>query len=253
MKTFNWCGIDWKAEMDGGRIIHTSYPWQWYSIGNVIEAVDKDTLALKLAYNPKEVKHWDGKIYHPVYEVPTMRSVQSFQHGTFSCEMLMPEGRNISASFWLTGELNWPPEIDIEEGWTEEENSWYRTRVKYFPWFKKSWRTTTNVHYRSKSLDKLHIGSRNIPVKLQPLEPNYNFIEYKCVWTSDSIKFYANGVEVRSVCKSVVRKMEENLEHKDKGFRMNVIFNVWCEDPLYKISQKTPLLIRNFKYEPLCL
>lgn len=253
MNTFKWCNYNWKGEMDGGRIIHPEYPWYWYSNSeNVVVRMRNGEIHFYCKRNPKEVKHWDGKVYHPTYEVPTMRSVQSFSHGIFSCEMLMPEGKNISASFWLSGEGNWPPEIDIEEGWTEEENSWYRTRVKYFPWFQKSWRTTTNVHYRTKSLVKSHTGSRNISIKLQPLEPNYNFVEYKCIWTSDSIKFYANGVEVRRVSKSIVKKMEGNLTNKDKGFKMNVIFNVWIENPdEHTIEMEQPMKIRNFKYVPL--
>lgn len=251
MDTFNWCGLNWRSEMEGGRIIHPSYPWYWYS-NNVITSGGNGTLELTLRENPKDVKHWDGNIYHPQYEVATMRSIESFDYGTFSCEMMMPIGRNFSASFWLSGDGNWPPEIDIEEGWTDNKDSWFRLTQPYFPWIRPGWRTTTNVHYRNEDLSKTHIGSRNISIFKQSKDPSENFIEYKCTWEPDRITFYADGKKVRTVGKDVANKMVTNLKNPEKGYKMNVIFDVWCEDPSKcKIEMLKPMVIRNFKYEPL--
>lgn len=251
MNTFEWCGYHWKCEMDGGRIIHPSYPWYWYSL-NTIRRDKNDMLEFFIKYNPKDVKHWDGKTYHPIYEVPTMRSLESFSFGTFSCEMMMPSGKNLSASFWLTGSGNWPPEIDIEEGWTEEKDSWFRIGEKYFPYLKPSWRTTTNIHYRDERLNKTHAGSRNIPYCKQPKNPAENWIKYECIWEPEKITFKANGKTVRTISGYRCIQMIRNLKDPEKGFDMNVIFNVWIEDPsTHRIDMTHPMLIRNFKYEPL--
>ncbi len=249
-ENFEWCGYRWRSEMDGGRIIHPSYPWYWYSL-DTIRVCEDNSLEFQIRYNPKEVKHWDGNIYHPEFEVPTMRSLEDFSYGTFSAEMMMPTGKNISASFWLSGSGNWPPEIDIEEGWTEEKNSWFRLFERYFPWIKPSWRTTTNVHYRENDLTKTHVGSRNIPYFKQPKDPAENWVEYKCIWKPDSIVFYAGGKKVREITGEVCKKMEKNLKDPERGYKVNTIFNVWCEDPAYNdIKMYTPMKIRNFKYEP---
>ena len=249
----NWCGYTWKCEMEGGRIIHPEYPWYWYSGNeNVLVRMRNGEIHLYCKYNPKEVKHWDDKIYHPDYEVATMRSIKAFDFGTFSCEMKMPKGKNISASFWLSGAGNWPPEIDIEEGWTEEKKTWFRLIERYFPYIKPSWRTTTNVHFRDEQLNKTHLGSRNIPYCKQPKDPAEEFIKYECEWLPNSITFKANGKIVRQITDDTCRKLIKNIKDPEKGYKMNVVFNVWCENPkTHKIEQDEPLIIKNFKYEPM--
>ena len=250
VNNFEWCGYHWKCEMDGGRIIHSEFPWYWYSL-DTIRICEDNSLEFYIKHNPKEVKHWDGKIYHPEYEISMMRSIEEFSYGVFSAEMMMPTGKNIGASFWLTGSGNWPPEIDIEEGWIEKKDTWFRFFEEYFPWIRPGWRTTTNVHYRENDLTKTHVGSRNIPFFKQPKNPAENWIEYKCIWKPNSITFYANGKKVREITGEVCRKMEENLKDPEKGYRMNVIFNNWCDNPAYNdIQMYTPMRVRNFKYQP---
>lgn len=250
---FNWCNHSWKCEMDGGRIVHPEHPYYWYSNDeNVVVRMKNGEIHLYCKYNPRDIKYYDGRIFHPTYEAATIRSIKAFDFGTFSCEMKMPKGKNLSASFWLTGAGNWPPEIDIEEGWTEEKKDWFRFTEPYFPWIKPSWRTTTNVHYRDDQLNKTHIGSRNISICKQPLFPDENFIKYECEWLPNKITFKANGVVVRTIKGDVCEKLVKNLKDPEKGYKMNVIFNVWCEDPEnHDIQQYTPLIIRNFKYEPI--
>lgn len=246
-----WCGYTWKSAMEGGRRIHPEYPWYWYSM-DCTEVDSEGVLHIFSRENPIDVKHWDGKIYHPTMEVGTLRTLKSFGYGTFSAEILMPKGRWISASFWLSGDGNWPPEIDIEEGWPADKGTYYRTRTDYFPWFKKGWHTTNNVHYREKNLKKKHIGSHDVPLSKQPNDPAEVYVEYKCVWEPDSITFYADGKRTRSVCRSVCRKMRENLNNPEKGFNMNALLNVWTENPeVYDVMQETDMCVRNFKYEPL--
>lgn len=254
MNTFKWCGYNWKCEMDGNRIIHPDYPWYWYSLDMIKPAFpsENDELSLYIMKNPKDVKYWDGKTYHPIYEVATMRSLEDFSYGTFSCEIKVPKGRNLSASFWLTGSGNWPPEIDIMEGFLDNSGNWFKCFEQYFPWIKLGWRTTTNMHYRDDQMNKTHIGSRNIPYLKQPFEPDDWFIEYKCVWKPDSITFYANDKVVRKVTGKECQQLTQNIKNPEKGFKVNVVFNVWVENPdEYKIEMNQPMYIRNFKYIPL--
>lgn len=249
--TFEWCGYKWKAAMEGGRIIHPKYPWYWYSL-DTIKINKNDTLELSIRENPRDVKHWDGKIYHPTYEVSTMKSIEDFSYGTFYAEIMVPKGRNLSASFWLTGSGNWPPEIDIMEGFLDDSGSWFKCFEKYFPWIKPSWRTTTNMHYRLENLEKTHVGSRNIDYIKQSKNPSENWIEYKCKWEPNRITFYANGKVVREISGYKCQQMTKNITDFQKGFKVNVIFNVWVENPdNCKVELAQSMYIRNFKYIPL--
>lgn len=244
-----WCDYNWKCEMDGGRIIHPKQPWMWYSL-NAIDKKD-DVLALNVFKIANTVKY-EGVTYHPLYEVATMRSIEDFSYGTFSAEIKVPKGKNLSASFWLTGSGNWPPEIDIMEGFLDNTGNWFKCFEKYFPWIKLGWRTTTNIHYRDDQMNKTHIGSRNIPYFKQPFEPDDWFIEYKCKWEPNRITFYANDKVVREVKGKECQQLTKNIKNPEKGYKVNVIFNVWVENPNEcKVEMTQPMYIRNFKYKEL--
>ena len=244
-----WCGYNWRASMEEGRRIHPDYPWYWYSMD--CTNIDEDNiLHIFCRKNPKEFKYWDGKIYKPTIEVGTLRTIEAFDYGYFSAEILMPQGKNLSASFWLSGDGNWPPEIDIEEGWTENKSTYYRIWENNFPWFNPGWCTTNTVHYRKKDLTKTSINSHNISLCKQPKNPEKNFIKYECEWLPDNIKFYINGKKIRSVKKSICQNITQNIMDPEKGYKMNVILNVWTENPdIYEVCQTSDMLVRNFIYE----
>ena len=178
----NWCGYNWDCRMDGGRIIHPSYPHAWYSDSeDVIQINENGEMALSYRYNPREIKHWDGKIYHPTIERALIRTKEHFDYGTFSIEAKMPRGLNICAAFWTSGFGNWPPEIDIFESWSQNNNYSHKT-TNHFPWIIPSWRTTYNVHYNNKNMVHEHLGSKNITKCDQHLDPIENWIKYECIW-----------------------------------------------------------------------
>lgn len=249
IKTFEWCGYNWKSEMDGGRIIHPDSPWYWYS-QDTIKVCENNVLELGIRKNPREVKHWTGKVYHPEYEVATMRSIESFRYGTYSADIMMPEGMNLWPSFWLTGDGNWPPEIDIMEGWSGN-NKYFKWMIAQPPYISPSWRTTTNVHYNDSEMKHKSIGTRNISWFRQKKNPTTNYLKYKCIWEPSRIIFAVDDIIVRKVTGQVCEDLVKNLGNPEKGYNMNVIFNVWCEDPSkYKIDIATPMKIKNFKFEP---
>ena len=248
---FNWCGYNWHSVMEGGRIIHPSYPWMWYDPNQILLAKG-DVLEFFVKYKPAEIHHWDGKTYNPTMACGLIRSEEDFGYGTFSAEMMLPKGRNLWPSFWITGSANWPPEIDIMEAWLDDKGSYFHWFTPQFPWLNPSWKTTTNVHYNNTKLEHEQCGSRNISYCKQNFEPSESFVTYKCVWLPNSITFYANDKEVRKITGKVCEYLTENLEDKDKGWKMNVVFNVLCENPEeYKVDMVQPMLIRNFKYEAL--
>ena len=249
---FRWCNYEWSCKMEGGRIIHPEYPHTWYSDSDdVITRLRNGEMHLSYRNNPKEVKHWDGKVYHPTVERAIIRTKQHFDYGIFSIEAMMPKGLNICSAFWLSGFGNWPPEIDIFESWSDDCNYFHKWN-NHFPWFGSSWRTTYNVHYNDKKLIHRHLGSKNISTCKQKLDPTENWIKYECVWEPDKITFKANDVITKVVSKKYANWLTTNLKNPEKGHLMDVIIDINIDDPQIKPNKlEQPLKVRNFKYEPL--
>lgn len=252
MGKINWCGYEWSNEMEGGRIIHTQYPHAWYGCDeNVLTMTRNGELHLTYKENPIEIKHWDGKIYKPTIERALIRTTTPFDYGTFSIEAMCPKGLNLCCAFWLSGDGNWPPEIDILEAWSEDNNYSWRT-TNHFPWILPSWRTTYNVHYNNKNIVHEHLGSKNVMKCDQPLDPTENWIKYECVWEPDKITFKANGVVTKTVSKKYAQMLVNNLKNPEKGHLMDVILDINIDDPKITPNRlNTPFKVRNFEYKPL--
>lgn len=247
--SFEWCGYRWKASMEGGRIIHPDTPWYWCSL-DTINICENNILELNIRENPREVKYWDGKIYKPIIEAATLRSIEDFSYGTFSASIILPSGNNLWPSFWTSGSGNWPPEIDIMEAWSYN-NGYFKWLIPQFPYISPSWKTTTNVHYRDADLKIASVGSRNVSWFKQHKDPTSDYIDYKCIWHPDSITFLVNDKIVRKITGDVCKNLTKNINNPEKGFRMNVIFNIWCENPSkYSVNLYTPMKIKDFRYEP---
>lgn len=248
----NWCGYDWSCEMEGGRIIHPSYPHAWYSDSpEVIQINDDGEMSLSYRENPKEIKYWDGRVFNPTIERALIRTTTPFDYGTFSIEAKCPKGLNLCCAFWLSGDGNWPPEIDILEAWSEN-NNYLHSLTNHFPWLCKSWRTTYNVHYNDKNIKHQHLGSKNVTKCDQPLDPIENWIKYECIWEPDKITFKANGKVTKTVGKKYAHMLTQNLNNPKKGYLMDVILDINIDDPaIIKSNLEVPFKVRNFEYKPL--
>lgn len=249
---FKWCGYDWDCKMEGGRIIHPSDPYNWLSNSDdVVKRMRNGELHFYFRENKKEIKYWDGKTYNPNYERGLIRSLQHFDYGTFSLDMMMPAGLNMSCAFWLSGDGNWPPEIDICEAWADDTN--YSRKIgRRFPWFYKSWDTTSNIHYNNKKLKHKQIHPHEVPKCKQPYDPTITWVTYECEWTPDKITFKANGKVTNVVRKSVSNALVNNLKKPENGHLMDVIIDVNMPDPdVYKVVLESPLKVKNFKYKPM--
>ena len=193
----------------------------------------------------KEVKYWDGKIYHPTIACGAFRSVESFGFGEYKAKIKLPKGKNLWPSFWLSGDGPWPEygEFDILESWSGEHD-YFVINNPHFPWIYPAYRTTTNVHY-SKDGEHKSIGTRNVPLWKNWKSPSDNVLEYKLIWKEDSAKFYINGRLIRETS-------GEPLEEINKrNPKMRIIFNVFSENPkFFDVNLETPMIIEDFSYIP---
>lgn len=235
MNTINWCGVDFEPCMEGGRIIHPNEPWCWYSLEEVHTNED-GSIDLGVSCEPKEIKYWDGKTYHPQWKTGRMRSIQDFGYGTFSADIMAPKGRNLCSAFWLCGVGRWPDhgEIDIYEAWSSNNASYYR--------FPLSWDTTNNVHYLDfVTEDHKHVKSRGVGILKQASRPQGTFVNYKAEWRPNKVTFFVNDKKVRTVGWDVCKNFY--------GSRMKVIFDILPNGTSFSFDDC--MKIKNFRYEEL--
>lgn len=234
-----WSGYKWQFCMEGGRLIHPDYPYMYYS-DSCIMIQEYNILELSIQKKPKTIQHWNGNTYNPEIACGLIRSVDTFSHGIFSAEIMMPRGVKLWPSFWLCGVGPWPEsgEIDIEEGYSKN-TGYLRLFTPYFPWINPSWMTTNNIHYSKEGQHK-QIRPRSVSIFKQRYNPDENFIKYECRWAPDKITILADGKVIRE---------DEKAVKEFKSNQVNVIFNLFCEGKDSKIYSS--MLIRKFDYKPL--
>lgn len=225
---FKWCGYTWETCMNNGRPIHSSYPNYYYDKKCVHQSIEDDSIGLNLKYNPIKVKWWDkewkNKIeYNPKIACGNIKSIETIPvNSSIECSILAPTGPNLWFSFWLTASDNWPPEIDIFEGYTDKQGSYF-DKLKFhckFPFIYRNIRMESNVHYKNSKGKHKSISAKGDHESFfnLPLQDKWN--NFKCNWYENKIEFYINGKLHRTVTdKKVLSKMQT------KG--MWVIFNIW--------------------------
>lgn len=250
IQKITWCGHKWETCMENGRPIHPDNPW-YYIDGSNVSVINND-LYLRIRRNARTItwwnKDWTEKVeYHPTISCGLVKSVEAFPvNSSFECYVMMPRGNNLWFSFWLTACDNWPPEIDIFEGYTDSKGS-YLDKLglhRQFPFIYRNVRFESNVHYSDNKDVHRQIGPEGVHEKY--IEGFHRFNHFKCEWREDSIKFYINNHLVRTVRnKKVLSKMETA--------GMHVIFNIWPNDR-FDLSRKGdtnsfsyPFIIKDFK------
>lgn len=250
IQKIKWCGHEWETCMEHGRPIHPDNPW-YYIDGREACVINND-LYLGMARNSRKIKWWNKdwteKVeYDSTIACGLVKSVDAFPvNSSFECDVMMPCGRNLWFSFWLTACDNWPPEIDIFEGYTDNKGSYLDKLGLHwqFPFIYRNVRMESNVHYSDNEGVHRQVGSQGVHKKY--IEGIHRFNHFKCEWREDGIKFYINGNLVRTVRnKKVLPKMETA--------GMHVIFNIWPNNE-FDMSKNGdiryfyfPFIISNFK------
>jgi beta-glucanase (GH16 family) len=184
---------NWLPRQPWGNI-HGSHPHQYYD-KDCIE-ISHEELNLLQKYKPALITHHSGYVYSSSYAIGLVSSRKSWKYGWFEFEAMLPTGRGLWPAMWLTGVHNWPPEIDIMEGYTRR-NTNYNT---FFTCTKKQ--IQTNLHYR--------LPQENYNRDIGPLshkfslEPTNNFIKYTCHWTENFIHIYYQEKLVRKITESSI-------------------------------------------------
>lgn len=234
MGKINWSGYEWITEERWGNI-HPEKMEQWYD-PSCVSIDNNGYLHLKTKYNPKYFGAWNITSY---IGVGLVSCTKEFHFGSFEIEAKLPRGRHLWPAFWMWSWYDWPPEIDILEGYSDGFPNYFH----FNPFKPKNiWKVETNVHYKIDG-KKGDCGGKTHDFGFK--DPTKNFIKYRADWSKDRVAFYYD--------EKLVRVIEDPEILKDfNNTKMNVIIN---NAVTKRVNPKNPpnsdFIIKYFKYEPL--
>lgn len=246
--TLEWCGIEWQQDMEGHRKIHPDYPnLYWSPDSSYIKMVDgQKHIILSIKEDPAQVHHWNGVDYFPKYAGSMIRSVNSFSYGTYELECILPQGRDLWPSFWLTHVNFWPPEIDVFEAETNACGGYWTWLAKVpFNIIRSGYKIETNIHWDSKlnGGDHMQAGARGCFSYIMN-RPASTPIKYRLLWTPNEVSIYYNDVLVRHINDITHPVFFEQINEDP---RMDIIINL--NSPCSKSGKIMKDLKKNPDYE----
>jgi beta-glucanase (GH16 family) len=167
----------WRIGQPWG-LFHPDYPYQHYGESSVY--VKDNHLILDQKYKPATLTWENTKTYHIPYSVGLITSYKSYGYGYYEFEVQLPKGKGLWPAVWLSCDVSWPPEIDINESYSDENGS-YKGKLE------------TNFHFNFNE-NKDSSGARSHIVY-----DDSSKIKMSCWWTKDFIKIYYNGHLVRQI------------------------------------------------------
>jgi len=224
---FTWKGQEWQTEERWGDM-HPDKPWARYS-SDCVKINKKDELELSVG------NFVDGAFNMGL--VSTTANNCKFSYGTYSFIAKLPRGKNLWPALWMWSWDSWPPELDVMEAWTNKCGGYKLTSGLSH--------ITNCVHWNESNFHKpnfLKFG------KLFPFHlPQYTFNVYSMLWKPDLIAFFFNGKMISTFTDKEALEWINN--HNKNG--MNIIMNLYPTKDYKKGDMKSPLIIRDFHYDPL--
>lgn len=210
-----WSGYNWLTQERWGKIHPDKSHW-WYDSSQVV-LDENGYMHLKTNKNPKYFE--DLNITSNI-GVGLLSCTEEFGYGTFEIEAKLPKGKNLWPAFWMYSWESWPPEIDVLEGYSDDNDdySYKRSLLSIIRNTPKKYNIHSNVHYRednkNTSIHELY-PSHGVFMKTNPTQ---TFNRYTCVWGPRYIKILYNNILVREI-------VDPNILERLKGHKMNVIIN----------------------------
>jgi len=157
---------------------------QWYDKDQV--QLTRDGISLGAIEKPKYFAEIGVTIPNAVARLKTK---ESWKYGIFVFKAKLPKGKHLWPALWLSGSKNWPPEIDVLEGYSGDTIDYY-----------KNTRLQSNVHMKLNGKHAM-VRAVNHPVTK---EVTNEFLEYIVWWEKDFIRFYYDGYLVREITDKLV-------------------------------------------------
>lgn len=229
----NWKGHEWLQHERWG-LVHPEKKHWWYDpSASYVDHFDRLNLVTK--NNPR---------FFP--EINDISSIgvglvsckTKFKWGEFHIEAKLPYGNNLWPAFWMWSWDSWPPEIDILEGYSDDNPNYFKFRLNKPFGF---WNIQTNIHYTESGKNKM-IGGKTHYFTFK--DPTLEWIKYSCIWTPDKVEIYYDGKLVRKVT-------DKNIIQQLNSTSMNVIINNGVtSDVDIQNHRESKFIIRDFIYNP---
>ena len=234
-----WSGYEWITHERWGRI-HPVKPVAWYDDDAVeirwSDEFKRDQLILKTHKNLRYFPELDVK--SPI-GVGLVSCTLPFRYGIFEIEAKLPEGPYLWPAFWTWAFESWPPEIDIFEGYSNRNGSYFNWNINAF--LGNFWKVKTNFHL-GEMPDNYDLGAECHYYIWKRPDKTYN--KYKLDWKPNSIDIFFNDKIVRSITD------KETLEIFNSTHQ-NVIINNMVQREVKNIEVPySEFIINYFKYTP---
>lgn len=109
----------------------------------------------------------------------------SWKYGIFTFTAKLPAGTYLWPALWLSGFKNWPPEIDLLEGYSDSTIDYHHNK-----------KLNSNFHMKEGTDGNYDSGTKSHKL---PVETTKDFVTYIIWWEKDFIKLYYNNYLVRHI------------------------------------------------------
>lgn len=234
MLKLDWCEQQWRLQQPWGKI-HPQHTRVHYS-ANQVAVTNEDILVLGCEREPKSFHVKGNEIISP-NGVGLISSIQTFKSGDFSIEAKLPNSPNMWPAFWLYGANDWPPEIDVFEGYSGDKGNYFKFRPLK-PW--AFWNVQSNVHYKDNGYAEM-IGGKTHWLGFKNPAKTWN--KYGVKWRPDLIEILFND--------KVVRRIKNKTIVGDQNDEMYVVLNNMLTEGYDKNTNYWDnFYVKNFEYTP---
>lgn len=258
LPTIKWSGYEWLLQERWGQVHPAKSHW-WYDPMKV--AIDLDGfLHLKTGKSEKYFEHLN---HTSLIGAGLVSCITPFSFGTFSIKAKLPYGKNLWPSFWLWSWSDWPPEVDVFEGYSDFSPD-YRSLSERKPRMSfldkllgrpalADLIVKPNVHFKSSDGDHTALSTL-YPEKDRLFRTKRDltasFSTYKLVWVPASIEIYYGDTLVlylhEDMSISIAKILEQIAQHK-----MNVVINNGVTSFVNLHSPPvSDFVIESFTYQP---
>jgi hypothetical protein len=224
-----WKGRTWETQEGWGNV-HPDYPYMYTS--DECTYVKDGNLILKTELNPKYIPDYG----YVKFAKGLAMCMDKFYFGHYKIVVTLPKGNLVWPAIWLYGQDNWPPEIDIMEGYSSAFGRYFNISTTNFKSFFKSlfrpYKIESNYHIDPTGglgTDRVRLGY--FPNLSKP-------VVFEMIWKPHKIVMKANGI-VYSQLKG------DKMKHFQKPMRF-LLNNAIRYDSMF--AGKSEFVIHDFSY-----
>ena len=167
--------------------------------------------------------YFENPIFTIDYNGGAVFSKESWHKGWFEIELKAPVNKHLWTGIWMEGTQHWPPEIDLVEHFTEDDDHWIEqipnihTGAQNGDSTSPDW-GTKKKGWLSPGNEYSFLGGKKDEMKL--FAAPYRFIQYVCHWTNEFVRIYYDGVLFREYSTDAMDAL-----YSDNNQSMRIVLN----------------------------